>query len=186
MLSSPILIMDNLADYLLDILQNSIQAEAKLIHLSMTWDKMLHISIEDNGKGMSEEILDQVTSPFYTTRKTRKVGLGLSLLKMLTEQTEGTFHITSKPGVGTSLTLAFDTSSIDMPPIGNLGECIYLMMMHQDVKEFIFQATSNQQSITFKRSTIYDMFHETLHDHQVMKALIEYMNQEIKNIRGVR
>ncbi len=176
--------MDNLADYLLDLIQNSIRAEAKLITLSIELDQMLKVVIKDNGKGMSKELLALVDSPFYTTRTTRKVGLGLPLIKMLTEQTDGSFLIESKLGYGTSLTLNFNPLSIDMPLIGNLGELIYTIIIHQDVKEFIFVYKVKEKKVTFKKSKLTEIFKETLFDYPVIQALIEYMNQEINQVRG--
>lgn len=88
--------MDDLATYLYDLLQNSIAAKSKTIELSMIEDLNLTIIIKDDGKGIDEKDINHVTSPFYTTRTTRKVGLGLSFIKMLTEQTDGTFRIESK------------------------------------------------------------------------------------------
>ena len=83
----------------LDITENSVKAGASLIRITVeasTAKDILSITVEDNGCGMSPEQLAKVTDPFFTTRTTRKVGLGLSVLKLAAEQTGGTLTITSR------------------------------------------------------------------------------------------
>lgn len=176
--------MDDLANYLLDIIQNSIQARSTMIKLSIIEDEVLKIKIIDNGIGMSEKVLNQVTSPFYTTRTTRKVGLGLPLIKMLCEQTDGDFRIESTEGLGTSLYLMMHHHHIDMPPMGNLGEMIYTISIHQDVSEFIFTYEKNQKKYTYQLTEIRRILGETLTTYSVMQGLIEHINQEIELRRG--
>jgi len=117
----------DLSLHLLDILTNSTSAGATrmLIRINADYKQdMLVIRIEDNGKGMSPEFLKRVTNPFSTTRTTRKVGLGLSLLKEACEISGGELGITSAQGVGTIVTATFLISSIDRIPLGNTGETI--------------------------------------------------------------
>lgn len=178
------LIMDDLATYLLDILQNSIRASAKNISMTININHMLEIIIKDDGKGIKKDHIELVTSPFYTTRTTRRVGLGLSLFKMLSEQTEGTFHIESTENIGTELRVTLDPNHIDMPPIGDIGEMIYMMTIHQDPYEFDFLYQQNQQSFNYKRSEIQALFNETIMDYQIMTGIKNWINHEIKNIRG--
>jgi anti-sigma regulatory factor (Ser/Thr protein kinase) len=184
MLSLGISIMDDLATYLLDILQNSIKAQAKTITLEIEIDQMISIIIKDDGVGIPKDKLKLVTSPFYTTRTTRKVGLGLPLFKMLAEQTDGTFEIDSEVNVGTQLKLTLNDKHMDMPQIGNLGEMIYMMTIHQDSFEFIFTIKKKNNSFTYKKTEILDMFHETIMDYEIMTGLKNWINNEIKNIRG--
>ena len=94
---------------------------ASLITLTVEEDRLadtLSISVEDNGKGMSPETVQKVIDPFYTTRTTRSVGLGVPLFKMEAEMTGGSFQIDSQLGVGTTLTAVFKPSSVDMIPLG--------------------------------------------------------------------
>ena len=67
--------MRDLSLHLLDLAQNSITAGASLVTVRLTLgeDRMLTMELIDNGKGMSPELLARVTSPFATTRTTRKV-----------------------------------------------------------------------------------------------------------------
>jgi hypothetical protein len=177
--------MDDLAAYLLDIIQNSITAQSNLIALSIEERENLSITIEDDGVGMSEKVLSQVTSPFYTTRTTRKVGLGLPLVKMLCEQTEGQFHLSSTEGLGTTLKMILNHKHIDMPPFGNLGEMIYTVSIHQDVSEFLFSFSSQEGKFSYRLSEVRRMFQETLATYDVMQGIIEWINNEINTIRGI-
>jgi len=117
--------MNEISLYILDLTQNSVTAGAKHIVITLrldTADDTLTITISDDGCGMSKELLSKVTSPFTTTRKTRKVGLGIPMIMQLCEMCEGSFDIQSEPGKGTVLTLGFKASHVDLPPMGSLGE----------------------------------------------------------------
>lgn len=176
--------MDDLSLYLLDVVQNSIAARASAIEVNIVEDNMLHISIIDNGIGMDLKTLELVTSPFYTTRKTRKVGLGLALIKMLTEQTDGTFNIKSELNQGTTLQFSFNQHHIDMPPFGKLGEMVYMISIHQDVNNFTFTYEKNGEHYIYSLSEMKSLFGESIFEHSMMHALIEFINQEIEKIRG--
>ena len=118
--------MKELSLNILDIAQNSLKARATQVIIEIVEDSdNLVFTITDNGCGMSEEFLANVTNPFTTTRKTRKVGLGLPLLKMQSELTGGEFSITSKSEQehadhGTTVTASFKKSSIDYLPLGDI------------------------------------------------------------------
>ncbi|MDO9629475.1 MAG: ATP-binding protein, partial [Acholeplasmataceae bacterium] len=149
------------------------------IELSIDIQEDIKIMIQDNGRGMSKDILKMATSPFYTTRKTRRVGLGLSFLKMLAEQTEGTFHIKSKENVGTTIEMTLNYIHPDMPPLGNLGEMIYTLTIHQDVTELLFNFKFQNHIYQYNCLEMKDMFGETLQTYSIMQGLIELINQEI-------
>ena len=121
----------------LDVAENSMRAQAENVSIKLIEDRqadILSISIEDDGCGMSEEQVAQVTDPFFTTRTTRKVGLGIPLFKMAAEMTGGEFLITSSPGVGTKTSATFVHSSIDRMPLGDMASTIQLLICsHEDV-----------------------------------------------------
>ena len=115
--------MPELALHILDLVQNSVSAGATLVVVIIARDTArdtLTITIEDDGKGMAPEFLERVTSPFTTTRTTRKVGLGIPLFKQLTQMCEGDFQLESTVGKGTKLTARLRASHLDLPPLGDL------------------------------------------------------------------
>lgn len=178
--------MDNLAEYLLDLTQNAIAAKASLIELTIIDSEKLTVMLKDNGIGMDEETIMKATSPYFTTRKTRKVGLGLPMIKLLSEQTEGTFELTSTPLKGTYLSVTFDHYHIDMPMLGDLGEMVMLISIHQDVHEFIFTYQCHDNSYQYRLSEMKDMLGTTLFDSNIMNYIKDYINQEIAKVRGTK
>jgi hypothetical protein len=115
--------MRELSLHILDILQNSLAAGATLVELVIEEDlpaDRLTITIRDNGRGMTEEQLAHVTDPFFTTRKTRKIGLGIPLFKAAAERSNGDLTIMSQPGVGTTVAATFQHSNIDRAPLGDM------------------------------------------------------------------
>ncbi len=133
--------MRELSLNVMDIAQNSISAGASLITVEVVEDQpgdTLSISVEDNGKGMSPETVQKVIDPFYTTRTTRSVGLGIPLFKMEAEMTGGSFHIDSQLGVGTKLTAVFKPSSVDMIPLGDINGTVQLLISCNPKLDFVF------------------------------------------------
>lgn len=131
--------MKDLSLHILDIVQNSVVAGAKVIQIILdinTANDYIELTVKDNGKGMEQEFLKRVVDPFTTTRTTRKVGLGIPLLKQNAELTGGTFSIDSEPGVGTALKACFVRSHIDCLPLGDLGGTIALLLCSYPDIEF--------------------------------------------------
>jgi anti-sigma regulatory factor (Ser/Thr protein kinase) len=128
--------MQELSLNILDVAENSTTAGATLAEITVKAESKadrLTIIIKDNGKGMSPEVLQKVTDPFYTTRTTRKVGMGTSLFKLAAESTGGTFKIVSAEGVGTTVTATFGLRHIDRCPLGDMTATILsLVTMHPD------------------------------------------------------
>lgn len=119
--------MNELSLYILDLAQNSVAAKATRIRISIEIDTdndKIRVLLEDNGCGMDEALLRSVVSPFTTTRKTRKVGLGIPMIKQLCEMCEGEFGIESKVGEGTTLSLTFTRSHVDLPPMGAIEDTL--------------------------------------------------------------
>jgi len=117
--------MKQLSENILDITMNSVRAGSALTEITITEEPpMLTFQIKDNGCGMSPEQVKNVTDPFFTTRKTRKVGLGLPFLKMEAELTGGSFSIQSELGVGTTVSASFNMAHIDALPLGNMPETV--------------------------------------------------------------
>lgn len=131
--------MRELALNILDVAENSLRAKATKIQIDVdVADDTIRIAVADNGRGMSEEFLSRVADPFTTTRTTRKVGLGLPLIKMEAEMSGGSFGITSEVGVGTTVTTTFGRNHIDRPPMGNLAETLVALLPDLGETRLIF------------------------------------------------
>lgn len=138
--------MEDLSQIILDLAQNSLGANAKKIEIKIEinyLNDLLKVMIKDDGHGMDEETVEKCTSPFYTTRKTRSVGLGLSLTKMLCEQSGGHFEISSKKGQGTTLNFSFKISHWDRPPVGKLEDTYLALIILNPQCEIIFSIISD-------------------------------------------
>ena len=123
--------MNELSLYILDLVQNSISAGANLVEIRIVVSRgedRITVLIQDDGCGMTPEFLKRAVSPFTTTRTTRKVGLGIPMIKELCELCQGSFEIESQVGVGTALHLSFRLSNIDLPPLGNLAETMLTLV----------------------------------------------------------
>jgi hypothetical protein len=133
--------MRELALHLLDIAENSAAAEAKTIRIEIKEDSKidrLEMKVSDDGKGMSEEMVKSVTDPFVTSRTTRKVGLGIPLLKEAAEMCNGSMSISSKLGKGTELKVDFQRSHIDRMPLGDISTTFLNLMIAHPAIHFIF------------------------------------------------
>lgn len=140
--------MDNLSFHITDITANSIRANASDIEVDIKdFKDLISIRISDNGRGMDQKTVTKIRNPFYTTRTTRKVGLGLPFLIQNAEQTGGSVEISSTLGKGTVVIANFISSSIDCPPWGDLaGTMAMLIGSNPDINiHFSYQS----EKITF-------------------------------------
>ena len=134
--------MRELSLNVLDIAQNSIVAGASLITLSVvesTADNRLTLTIEDNGCGMTPEQLERVRDPFYTTRTTRKVGMGIPLFRMAAEMAGGDLTIQSVKGQGTTVTATFELQHIDRMPLGDMAGTVSTLIRLNDDRDFLYR-----------------------------------------------
>lgn len=173
--------MKDLSLHIMDILQNSIRAKADLISLSMeVSEDNLTIIIVDNGQGMSKEMLDKVVDPFFTTRTTRKVGLGTSLLKQNCELTGGTFDLESEENKGTVLTCQFNTKSIDMLPIGDIAGVIMLCVQSHNNIRFLFTIANQENEFKFDTLEIKNELEITDFSFpEINRSIRNYLNENI-------
>ncbi len=144
--------MTELALHILDIAQNSVRAHASLveIHIQENPEKDYYrIRIVDNGDGMDEETLQKVTDPFYTSRKTRKVGLGIPLLKQTAEMCKGTFELESSPGNGTNLMASFSFKHIDRPVLGDIAGVVLILLTNPEECELLYRHQTPQGEFNF-------------------------------------
>ncbi|MCP4231144.1 MAG: ATP-binding protein [bacterium] len=131
--------MEELALHILDIVQNSVRAGAKLIKVAVVEDTAadrLEITIEDDGSGMDEETVKQLRDPFFTTRDTRPVGLGIPLLTQMAQLCDGDVQIESELGEGTKLIATFGHGHIDRPPLGDIAITIWTIVVSNPRMDF--------------------------------------------------
>lgn len=144
--------MRDLSMHVLDIAQNSIKAGASLVTIGFTVDekRVLTFFVRDDGCGMPPELLARVTDPFTTTRTTRKVGLGIPMLKQSAEMAGGCFGIESTLGEGTYIHASFDLANIDCIPMGEICDSLLsLIVLNPDAPEFVFQASAPGREALF-------------------------------------
>jgi signal transduction histidine kinase len=149
--------MRELSLHILDIAQNSITANANEIRIAIIEDienDKLIIRVKDDGKGMDKATLEKVVDPFYTTRTTRKVGLGLSLFKASAENCNGKFEITSELGVGTEIDAEFQYSHIDRVPLGNMAETIITIIQSNINIDLIYTHCYNHKKFALNTKDI--------------------------------
>ncbi len=146
--------MRSISDHITDLAQNSIRAGATLIEIIISENKkndLYCVTIKDNGAGMEMEIVNKAADPFYTTRKSRKTGLGLALAKQAAEQTGGFFDLQSQPGRGTTLQFSFVSGHFDRPPLGDIAETLLLLAIGN--KKIIFRYSHFTESGSFNLDT---------------------------------
>lgn len=142
--------MKELSLHILDIAQNSISAGCARLDLSLVeqggW---LDLVVADDGRGMSPDFLARVTDPFTTSRTTRKVGLGLPLLRLAAEQTGGSLAVESELGRGTKVSARFRADHIDCPPLGDMPGTVSLLVQGAPGVETAYIHTTPRGSFTF-------------------------------------
>ncbi len=138
--------MEDLSLHILDVAENGIRAGADLIRIVVREDTSgdsLDITIQDNGRGMEPDFLARVLDPFVTTRTTRKVGLGLSLFQQTAQEAEGSFHVESTPGLGTTVHVIMNESHIDRKPLGNMVDTITTLIQGNVDVDFVYEHWRN-------------------------------------------
>ncbi|HCJ10207.1 MAG TPA: ATP-binding protein [Clostridiales bacterium] len=123
--------MKEIALHVLDIVQNSIEAGATRVAVTVTEDTerdLLTVEIVDNGRGMPPDVARAATDPFVTTRRTRPVGLGLPLLALAARQSGGSLTVDSRPGEGTRVLVTFRSGHVDRPPLGDMALTLACLM----------------------------------------------------------
>jgi signal transduction histidine kinase len=144
--------MEDLSLHILDIVENSIAAMAKRIEIRIDEDRardLVAIEIKDDGKGMDEQTVKKALDPFYTTRTTRRVGLGLSLLAQAAEESEGTFDLSSSPGKGTTVNATFRLSHPDCKPMGDIVQTMQVLIMSHPEIDFLYEHKSDNSTYRF-------------------------------------
>ena len=166
---------------ILDIAQNSISADASLIQIYVETDSdpdLLTVTITDNGKGMTEEMLTAVTDPFFTTRTTRNVGLGIPFFRQEAECTGGDFSVDSAPGKGTSVTARFHTAHIDCMPLGDVNATIHTLVTMNPGIDFVYKRRMDDRSFTLDTRQMREILGDVPFDLPEVSSFIrEYLEE---------
>ena len=178
--------MQELSLNVLDIAQNSVRAKASLVTILVTEktaDHFLEISIADDGCGMTPEQVARVMDPFFTTRTTRKVGLGIPFFKLSAESTGGSFDIQSELGKGTVTTARYHTDHIDMLPIGDMNATILSLISMNPQMDFVYRRSLDNNSFTLDTRELKAVLEDVLLDSpeviQFIKETLEEGETEL-------
>jgi anti-sigma regulatory factor (Ser/Thr protein kinase) len=143
--------MLELALHILDIAENSVRGGAKTVFIDITEDRMtdrMEIQIRDDGAGMDEATLEKAMDPFYTSKKVRRVGLGLPMLKEAAVAAGGWFKIDSQAGVGTCVAVGFKLSHIDRQPLGDLTGVLMVLIAGNAAVDFVYRHRCGENVFT--------------------------------------
>lgn len=180
--------MRELSLNILDIAQNSIAAGASLINIEVAEDtakKELLISVSDNGCGMTQEQVSNVLDPFFTTRTTRKVGMGIPLFKLAAEQTGGNLRIESEKGKGTTTAALFRTDSIDFTPLGDVTSTIVILISMNTDRDFIYKRSRDGESFALSTAEMREILGGVpLNEPEVVEWMKDYINEQTNILLG--
>lgn len=179
--------MEDLAMHTLEILMNSVHAGAKNIKLeiddSAEKDELL-ITVLDDGKGMDEETAKRASDPFYTSRTTRKIGMGLAFLRGLAETCGGAFSLESERGKGTKVSASVQRSNIDTPPLGDLGEMMMETIQANGDIEYELAYVTDTDRFQFSTKEAKEMLEGvSILEPEVLLWIKEYINEGIKQLK---
>jgi nitrogen fixation/metabolism regulation signal transduction histidine kinase len=174
--------MEDLSLHILDIAENSINAGARNISIVIREDvhlDQLTIEIGDDGKGMSAEVAQRATDPFYTTRTTRRIGMGLPLLKEAAEMAKGKLEIRSVPNSGTTIKATFQLSNIDRKPLGNMAETITALLATEHQVNILYRHSRGGKTVTFDSKHVENQLGDILlNSIEALSLVRTYLEQE--------
>lgn len=177
--------MVDLAMHMMDIVQNSIRAEAKNIEIEILENNAefkLSFSVKDDGAGMDEMTIAKLSDPFFTSRTTRKVGLGVPFLKMTCEQTEGKLEIKSSLGIGTEIKAIYNTNHPDCIPLGDLGGYLTLLFSGNPGINFSFSYQLDDENFEISTQGLAEEGIDDLSSAEMVKAIKSYINENLKKL----
>lgn len=173
--------------HILDLVQNSIKAEATEVRIEIIEDltaDQMKILIVDDGQGISEEFLEEVLDPFTTTRSTRKVGLGLPLFQAAAERCGGELNIFSEEKTGTTVKATFQHSHIDRAPLGNIEETIATIIQGTPDLELYYRHVIDNEEFLFSTPDLRKRLEEVpLDELKVTNFIKKYLAENIKELR---
>ncbi|MCE5218309.1 ATP-binding protein [bacterium] len=182
--------MREISLHILDVARNSIEAGAQTLTVCVTENRAhdeMEILIEDDGSGMDAERLSQATDAFFTTRTTRRWGLGLPLFQATCERSGGKLEVTSAPGRGTRVRASLQLSHLDRPPLGDMGAVIQALTLEPALQRVKYRQQTDGQ--VFELDTgdlIEELGAGSLSDPAVLTWLREYVNEGVEATGAVQ
>ncbi|HJC74617.1 MAG TPA: ATP-binding protein [Candidatus Mediterraneibacter faecavium] len=167
---------------ILDVAENSVRAKAALIEITVsvnTKEDTLTVVIKDDGCGMTADQVKRAQDPFFTTRTTRIVGLGLPFFKQAAESTGGTFSINSEKGIGTIVKAVFILSHIDRMPLGDISSTIHTLVVFNEQIDFKYTYEYDDKSFTLDTREMREMLGDEISfmEPEVSLFIWEYLDQ---------
>ena len=178
--------MRELSLHLLDIAENGVSAGAQNITITIVEDlrtDRLQLAVEDDGRGMDAAMVEQVTNPFITTRTTRKVGLGIPLLKLAAEMCDGSLTVESTPNVGTTVNVDFQRSHIDRMPLGDVAGTLLALLVGWPQVHWVLRYRVDDEEFVFDDAPIKEELGDLpLSDPEVLKFLRGALREGIADV----
>ena len=182
--------MDELSLYVLDIAMNSVRAGATEILIELDDDgEWITFTVTDNGCGMTDEQLKKLSDPFFTTRKTRKVGLGIPFLKMLAEMTGGNVNIKSvsekiSKNHGTTITARFCKNHIDFIPIGDMTQTVITLIHGSPNINFTFRHVMPDKTVYLSCAELHKILGDiSLAEPEILTWIGSYLNEQYSSVK---
>ncbi len=178
--------MQDFSMYCLDIAMNSVRANASEIKITLIdseKEDCLSLCIEDNGNGMSDAQQRKVIDPFYTTRTTRKIGLGIAFFKSLADSCNGEFTLTSICNKGTLIKATAQKSHWDTPPVGNMPETVLTLIQTKDTIHWKFTFQSDLGLFILDTNEIKAILDDvSLTEPSILLWIKEYVTEQLENL----
>ena len=180
--------MQELALHVMDIAENGLAAGANLITILIresTKGNRLEITVRDNGRGIPPGLQQKVLDPFYTSRTTRRVGLGLSLLKEATRRCEGEFRVDSQEDRGTEVTAAFRRDHIDLAPLGDMARSLTVLVMGNAEVDFVYRHRVDEDEFELDTRQIKTELEGVPIEHpEVLRYLTETIRESLAELKA--
>ena len=181
--------MQEISLNILDIVQNSIRAGASLIEVAIEETPSTDVfafTVKDNGCGMDKEMVKKVTDPFVTTRTTRKVGMGISLLKSMAQQAGGDIELESEIGVGTIIRADFSYNHIDRQPLGDISAVMVSLISMNPSIDFVYTHSFEKERFVLDTRELRKILGSEVSFSEISVAtwIGEYIDENLKHIKA--
>ena len=180
--------MLELALHVLDIAENSSRAQASLIEITILEDlkrDIFSLEIRDNGQGMDAQTMEKALDPFYTTKKVRRIGLGLPMLKQAANTAQGRFSLQSEVGKGTVVHAEFKHSHIDRQPLGDIAGVITMLILGNPDIDIIYTHRKNGNTYILDTRELREGLGDVpLNNMEVLNLIRDNIREGIEELNG--